>query len=205
MWQNHGAKINRGTIHRWIRDYSYRLHRFLSRFEPRLRGSIHVDEVIVKVKGRNGYSWGAIDRRTRFKVQASICRHQTTPWKKQAPIAHPNLSDGALRWQGKTKENAQHPDQPFSQQRLPCRRFMCLPACTGSWHTSMSPKPQNMARRFDVTSLLFGSSTLPVQDHLTTQESAMLDRSQFHFVAMSGGIPQRKKAGWSISNSRPMC
>jgi hypothetical protein len=57
----------------------------------------------------------------------------------------------------------------------------------------MSPKPQNMARRFDVTSLLFGSSILQVQDHLTTQESATLDCLPFHFVAMSGGIPQRKK------------
>ena len=72
MRQNHGARINRGTIHRWIQDYSRRLHGFLGLFKPRLRGSIHADEVIVKVKRCHDYSWGAIDRRTRFKISGPL-------------------------------------------------------------------------------------------------------------------------------------
>lgn len=72
MWQNHCAWINSGTIHRWIEDYSTHLHSFLSLSKPKLRGSIHADEVIVKVKGEKSYSWGAIDRRTRYKVSGPL-------------------------------------------------------------------------------------------------------------------------------------
>jgi len=72
MWQAHGVLLNGGTIHRWIQDYSTRLHGFLSLFKPKLRGSIHADEVIVKVKGGMSYSWGAIDRRTRYKISGPL-------------------------------------------------------------------------------------------------------------------------------------
>jgi transposase-like protein len=72
MWQNHGVKVNGGTVHRWIRAYALRLQRFLTSFKPKLKGSIHVDEVIVKVKGERGYGWGAIDRRTRYKISGPL-------------------------------------------------------------------------------------------------------------------------------------
>ena len=72
MWQNHGVRINGGTVHRWIRDYSTLLYRFLSVFKPRLRGYIHADEVMVKVKRCHDYSWGAIDKRTRYKISGPL-------------------------------------------------------------------------------------------------------------------------------------
>jgi transposase-like protein len=72
MWQTHGAWVNGGTIHRWIQDYATRLHCFLSLFKPKLKGSLHADEVIVKVKRGNGYSWGAIDKRTRYKISGPL-------------------------------------------------------------------------------------------------------------------------------------
>ena len=72
MWQAHGILLNGGTIHRWIQDYSTHLHGFLSLFKPKLRGSIHADEVILKVKGGMSYNWGAIDRRTRYKISGPL-------------------------------------------------------------------------------------------------------------------------------------
>jgi len=72
MWQSHGVRVNGGTIHRWIHAYALRLQRFLSSFKPKLRGSVHADEVIVKVKGGKSYSWGAIDRRTRYKISGPL-------------------------------------------------------------------------------------------------------------------------------------
>jgi transposase-like protein len=72
MWQSHGVSVDGGTIHRWLEDYSTRLHRFLSFLKPRLRGSVHADEVVVKVRGGGSYSWGAIDRRTRFKISGPL-------------------------------------------------------------------------------------------------------------------------------------
>jgi len=72
MWQCHGVLLNGGTIHRWVQDYSTRLYGFLGLFKPMLRGSIHADEVSVKVKRSRRYSWGAIDRRTRYKVTGAL-------------------------------------------------------------------------------------------------------------------------------------
>jgi len=72
MWQSHGIWVNGGTIHRWIEDYATHLNTFLNLLKPKLRGSVHADEVIVKVERGNCYSWGAIDRRTRFKVSGPL-------------------------------------------------------------------------------------------------------------------------------------
>jgi transposase-like protein len=64
--------LNSGTIHRWIRAYAPRLHRLLNPFKPKLRGSIHADEVIVNVRGARGYDWGAIDKLTRYKISGPL-------------------------------------------------------------------------------------------------------------------------------------
>ena len=72
MWQSHGVRVNGGTIHRWIRAYTPRLQGFLSLFKPKLRGSIHADEVVVKVRRGRDYSWGAIDKRTRYKISGPL-------------------------------------------------------------------------------------------------------------------------------------
>jgi len=74
MQQTHGARVNGGTIHRWVQDYSHCLHRFLSLFKPRLKGSVHADELVVKVRCGKEYSWGAIDKRTRFKISGPLTR-----------------------------------------------------------------------------------------------------------------------------------
>ena len=92
MRQNHGAKINRGTIHRWIQDYSRRLQGFLRRFKPRLKGSVHADEVIVKVKRGKDYSWGAIDRQTRFKISGPLTL--TRSYRLGAKPLYEKLRDG---------------------------------------------------------------------------------------------------------------
>lgn len=84
MWQNHGVQVNSRTVHRWVGDYSTRLGWFLSLHKPRLRGGIHTDELVLKVKGGLAYSWGAIDKRTRYKISGPLTstrsyRHGTKP------------------------------------------------------------------------------------------------------------------------------
>jgi len=92
MWQNHGVLLNGGTIHRWIQDYSRRLQRFLSRFKPRLRGNVHADEVNVKVKKDWNYSWGALDRRTRYKISGPLT--STRSYGLGAKPLYEKLRDG---------------------------------------------------------------------------------------------------------------
>ncbi len=72
LWQTHRVLLDCRPVHRWIGDYSSRLAWFLSIHRPRLRGSIHTDEVIVKVKGQRAYRWGAIDKRTRYKISGPL-------------------------------------------------------------------------------------------------------------------------------------
>jgi transposase-like protein len=72
MWQSHGVRVNGGTIHRWLEDYAAHLNKFLRLLKPKLRGSVHADEVVVKVKRCNDYSWGAIDKRTRYKISGPL-------------------------------------------------------------------------------------------------------------------------------------
>jgi transposase-like protein len=56
-----------------------------------LKGSIHVDEVIMKVKGEKDYSWGAIDRRTRFKISGPLT--QTRSYRLGAKPLYETLRD----------------------------------------------------------------------------------------------------------------
>lgn len=72
MWQTHGVRVDDGTIQRWIQDYSTLLCKFLNRLKPRLRGSVHADEVMVRVNRCHDYSWGAVDRETRYKISGPL-------------------------------------------------------------------------------------------------------------------------------------
>jgi len=80
LWQNHAVKLNWGTICRWIMDYSGMLSRFIAHLRPRLKGSIHVDEVVVKVTGRKAYRWGAIDRVTKYKISGPLTWKRSYLW-----------------------------------------------------------------------------------------------------------------------------
>jgi len=57
-----------------------------------LRGGIHADEVIVEVRKRRSYSWGAIDKRTRFKVSGPLTR--TRSYRFGAKPLYEKLRDG---------------------------------------------------------------------------------------------------------------
>jgi len=67
-----GIKPNPSTIWKWERKYSKRLKEWEGKQEPKIGGPIHMDEVIVKVKGEKLYRWHAKDKKTRFKFSGNL-------------------------------------------------------------------------------------------------------------------------------------
>lgn len=72
MWQHHDTRIGTGTIHRWLIEYSDLLGGFLATLSPSIKGNEHADEVIVDVKGRKCWRWGAIDSKTKYKISGPL-------------------------------------------------------------------------------------------------------------------------------------
>lgn len=72
MWQIHGVRFTRKTLIDWTRYYSRLINKFTNKLRPEIKGTVHGDEVIVKVKGKRAYYWGAKDRKTKFKLAKGI-------------------------------------------------------------------------------------------------------------------------------------
>jgi len=68
MWQHHGVKVDEKTVRDWVKKYSRLIRKFTDKLKPKLKGNIHSDEVIVKVRKKKAYYWGSKDRKTKFKI-----------------------------------------------------------------------------------------------------------------------------------------
>jgi len=72
-----GIKPSPFTIWGWVQKYSKLLKDCADKETPEIRGPIHMDEVIVKVKGKKAYRWNAKDRKTRFKFSGNLTRERS--------------------------------------------------------------------------------------------------------------------------------
>lgn len=78
LWQHCGFYPADSTILDWVKCYSKRLKRFLRKLRPEVSGRIHIDEVVVKVKGRKHYVLHAVDSRSKYCFEGSLERHRDT-------------------------------------------------------------------------------------------------------------------------------
>lgn len=78
LWQHSGFKPADSTILDWVKCYSGRLSKFERMLEPEVKGRIHVDEVVVKVRGRRCYVLHAVDSKTRYCFEGTLERHRNT-------------------------------------------------------------------------------------------------------------------------------
>ncbi|MEE8358008.1 MAG: IS6 family transposase [Candidatus Hydrothermarchaeales archaeon] len=74
MWQHHRLKVSPETIRNWVRKFSRKIKGFVSTLKPEIKGRVHADEVILKVKGEKCYYWGAKDAVTRFRLSTAWTR-----------------------------------------------------------------------------------------------------------------------------------
>lgn len=72
IWQHEGYKPCDKLILYWERKYSRLLKDFEKRLKPRVKGRIHNDEVVVKVKGKKHYSINAIDSKTKYVINQEL-------------------------------------------------------------------------------------------------------------------------------------
>lgn len=72
LWQHHGVNVSRWAILTWVRKYSKLIQKFVNGLEPEIKGNIHADEVVLKVKGKNNWDWGAIDNVTKYKYSGPL-------------------------------------------------------------------------------------------------------------------------------------
>lgn len=74
LWQHHNTRVSRWAILLWVRKYSKLLKEFVDGLKPEIKGNVHADEVILKVKGKRSYYWGAKDRKTKFKLASEFTK-----------------------------------------------------------------------------------------------------------------------------------
>lgn len=78
LWQHHGFSPADSTMLDWVKCYSKVLHRLLRRLKPRVKGRVHVDELVVSVN-RNRYNvLHAVDSKTRYCFESELERSRDT-------------------------------------------------------------------------------------------------------------------------------
>ena len=78
-----GIIVSRTTIWKWIQKYIPIVKRLVDRIEVSATSSWHVDETVIKIKGKNHWFWDGIDYETRFIVMVLLSRKRTIPIAKE--------------------------------------------------------------------------------------------------------------------------
>jgi len=124
LWQHHGIKISRWAILKWVRKYSDLLQEFTSNLEPEIKGNIHADEVIVKVKGKKNWNWGAIDNKTKYKFSG--------------PLTKSRMKNGAIRLFKAIKKHAKNEPGKIITDKLEHYKI----AYNKAFYRRRKPKPK---------------------------------------------------------------
>lgn len=77
IWQHEGYRIYDGTILYWEKKYSQILSKFESKLKPKVKGCVHTDEVVVKVKGKQYRPINSIDSKTKYNLAVTFTEHRT--------------------------------------------------------------------------------------------------------------------------------
>jgi transposase-like protein len=69
---HHGVKVSEVAIWKWVNKYSELLQKYLAEVKPQIKGTVHLDEKILKVRGKQRRYWGAKDRKTKFRLASNL-------------------------------------------------------------------------------------------------------------------------------------
>ena len=70
--QFYGLNVNFTTIYKWIKEYVKIMGDYVKTLVPEISGTIHADEMMVKVGGEWKWLWSVIDEGTRFLLASQI-------------------------------------------------------------------------------------------------------------------------------------
>ena len=68
IWQHEGYYLYDSVILYWVRKYSHLLEKFEKKLRPKIKGRIHMDEVVLKEKGKKIYDINAVDGKTGYNL-----------------------------------------------------------------------------------------------------------------------------------------
>jgi len=83
LQQFYNFKIGKSTIQRWISKFTILLNKYVETLEPELSGTTHIDEQMIKSKGKYVYCWNAIDNKTRYLLASNVTEGRSVQDAKQ--------------------------------------------------------------------------------------------------------------------------
>lgn len=122
----YGIKVTHVTILNWIRRYSTELNNFTKNLMINNSGSIHVDEMMVNIKGKWYWWWEAIDKDTKVILSTHLSRAR-------------KLSDAKSVFSGIKRRSNNNIDNVVTDG-LPSYRK----AFTKIFHTQSKPRPEHI-------------------------------------------------------------
>ncbi len=69
---HHGVKVSEVTIMKWVNKYSELLQKYLAEVKPQIKGTVHLDEKLLKVRGKQRRYWGAKDQKSKFRLASNL-------------------------------------------------------------------------------------------------------------------------------------
>lgn len=77
IYQHEGYYLHDSVILYWVKKYSKLLSEFERKLKPKVKGKIHTDEIVVKVKGRKEYSINSLDSKTKYNLATSFVKKRS--------------------------------------------------------------------------------------------------------------------------------
>jgi transposase-like protein len=72
LYKHHNTKISARSILNWVKKYAKLLKDFTIKLIPQIKGRLHMDEIVTKVKKKKRYYWQAKDSKTKFKFSGNL-------------------------------------------------------------------------------------------------------------------------------------
>jgi transposase-like protein len=77
IYQHEGYYLYDSTILYWTRKYAKRLSQYERKQKPKIKGKVHVDEIFLKVKGKQVYDINTIDGSTGYNLGRKLTDHRS--------------------------------------------------------------------------------------------------------------------------------
>lgn len=77
IYQHEGNYLYDSTILYWTKKYAKRLSQYEEKQKPKIKGKVHVDEIFLKVKGKQAYDINAIDGGSGYNLGRKLTKHRS--------------------------------------------------------------------------------------------------------------------------------
>jgi len=80
IWQHEGYYLYDSVILYWVKKYAHLLKNFEKKLKPKIKGRIHMDEVVLKEKGKKIYDINAVDGKTGYNLSHLLTDSLSLPY-----------------------------------------------------------------------------------------------------------------------------